>query len=156
MVSSKDYNRNYQRQWRKDNPEKHRENQAKYRINNPEKFKLRDKQYKSSEQGKRTILLWAENHKEERRLASKRNRLKNRTLILNHYGNACARCGITDSRILDLNHINRNGAEERRKYNRINLNSIVINSGYPDTYNLLCRNCNWIDYLESKNDDGVE
>lgn len=79
-----------------------------------------------------------------------------RKLILNKYGNKCNRCGFTDPRALQIDHVNGGGVREsREKYGYG-----VTKSGYniharfryyqdvlkdkTGKYQILCANCNWI------------
>lgn len=69
---------------------------------------------------------------------------RNETLRL--LGNKCAECGVDDKRVLQVDHVNHDGANERKcysgaKYYRIILGKII--SGSRD-YQLLCANCNAI------------
>jgi hypothetical protein len=64
--------------------------------------------------------------------------------ILRLLGNKCIRCGNTDFRVLQIDHINKNGTKERaiRKILR------EIKEG-SKAYQLLCANCNWIKRFEN-------
>ena len=68
-------------------------------------------------------------------------------------GNKCVKCGFSDSRALQIDHINGGGYTERKEYNRNPakyysniLNSILNNE---NKYQLLCANCNWIKRTEN-------
>ena len=61
------------------------------------------------------------------------------------YGNKCACCGESEVLFLTLDHVNRNGAEEKRALGHTsNLQTYrhAIQNGFPDDYQLLCWNCN--------------
>ena len=61
------------------------------------------------------------------------------------YGNRCACCGENDRLFLTLDHVNRDGAEQRRKLNlksNLQIYRIAIEQGFPDDYQILCFNCN--------------
>lgn len=78
--------------------------------------------------------------------------------IIEHYTggkNCCSRCGINDIRVLDIDHIENNGAEERRISGNNLIHKIFL-SGFPVGYQILCRNCNWIKELEKRNKDNIE
>lgn len=67
--------------------------------------------------------------------------------VLAHYGNGnlkCVKCGFDDLRALSLDHINSNGAEERKKRPRGSLYLYVKKNNYPKGYQTLCMNCQWI------------
>jgi hypothetical protein len=70
-----------------------------------------------------------------------------REVILRHYGKKCAKCGIEDVDVLDIDHIHNNGKEEREKLSKIEMLERVL--VHPEDYQLLCRNCNWKKYLYS-------
>ena len=59
-------------------------------------------------------------------------------------GGVCLRCGFSDPRALQIDHINSDGGEERRrfKHSRSKLFREVL-AGKPH-YQLLCANCNQI------------
>ena len=67
-------------------------------------------------------------------------------------GNKCIRCGFSDRRALQIDHINGGGVKERKTLNikdycRVVLKSIKNNE---NKYQLLCANCNWIKRFENK------
>lgn len=69
-------------------------------------------------------------------------------LVLDHYGAKCAcKCGCTSTnpRHLTIDHINNDGAHQRRigRYNGGNANyRTIIKRGFPDDLQILCWNCN--------------
>ena len=69
---------------------------------------------------------------------------KVKTKVFNHYGNICSYCGLNDTDILVVDHINENGANERAKYkSQYTRYNLIIKKGFPKKeYQLLCRNCN--------------
>lgn len=76
-----------------------------------------------------------------------------RKKIIKLLGNKCVRCGFTDARALQIDHVNGDGANERRitgntrTYYPHILNK--IEKGSKD-YQILCANCNWIKRHENK------
>ena len=74
-----------------------------------------------------------------------RSRSKVRTDLIKEYGGKCCECGITDIDVLDIDHINNNGAEQRREgMYGYNLYRWLKKNHWPkDSFQLLCRNCNW-------------
>jgi 5-methylcytosine-specific restriction endonuclease McrA len=78
--------------------------------------------------------------------------------VLSYYADngipICARCGETDPDVLVLDHINDDGAEQRKKLNIASRDSnggairgqrsyeAYKKSGYPDGLQILCANCN--------------
>lgn len=68
-------------------------------------------------------------------------------------GGKCARCGVTDHRVLDVNHVNGGGTKEAKRFGgryRGNKFYCAILDGRRTTtdLNLLCRPCNLIDHVE--------
>lgn len=67
--------------------------------------------------------------------------------IYEHYGNKCACCGESDVRFLSIDHVNNNGAEERRqsrsRFTGVGICRHIQRNNYPTDYQLLCFNCNF-------------
>jgi len=91
------------------------------------------------------------NFQKERYNASKyiyREKLK--IDIVEHYGKGeCLWCGIKDIDVLCIDHINDDGAEDRKKRGisgrvsaGINAYEALKRDGYPEGYQVLCANCN--------------
>ncbi len=79
------------------------------------------------------------------------DRGKKRQLILDILGNKCCRCGFSDYRALQIDHVNGNGAAETRGLSqKTYLNKILrsLQNG-EGKYQLLCANCNWIKRYEN-------
>ena len=70
-----------------------------------------------------------------------------RAHIIDGYGGACACCGESRYEFLAIDHVNNDGAEQRR--NKIRglrlMRSIVLNN-FPPQYQVLCHNCNYAKY----------
>jgi hypothetical protein len=132
----KDYVREYQREYFKD--AKHRE--------------LKNKRTK----------LWRENKPDY--LIYMRRKMKKygeeaKLEVLTHYGNnkcACVKCGFDDIRALSIDHIDSNGAEQRKSlYKKNKAGGIVFykwlkKQGYPIGYQTLCMNCQFIKRCEKR------
>jgi hypothetical protein len=83
---------------------------------------------------------------------SKMTRLYLRRKIILAYGSRCACCGEREQRFMTLDHVHNDGADHRRflaeasgsRASRDNtaVYRDVIRRGYPDTFQLLCWNCN--------------
>lgn len=69
--------------------------------------------------------------------------LEARFKTLELLGGACKRCGFADWRALQIDHVKGNGAEERRTIKN-NYSMLKRVREYPEDYQLLCANCNWI------------
>ena len=63
---------------------------------------------------------------------------------VDHYGGKCSCCGESELAFLQLDHINNDGAEWRRKY-QVQGNSLygwLKRHGWPGGFQVLCANCN--------------
>ena len=72
-------------------------------------------------------------------------------LVLVHYSNgsmSCAKCGFENATALTIDHINGNGAEHRRNITG-NFYQWLIKNDYPDGFQVLCMNCQWIKRIEN-------
>jgi hypothetical protein len=122
---TKEYEKEWQKQYRSTHKEKIKAYNKKWLLENPQRNKELNK--------------------------IERDRLKNS--VIEYYSNGsmcCDECGFTDIRALQIDHINNNGAEERKRlfgsrtcagttfYRWIRKNK------YPEGYKVLCANCNII------------
>ena len=58
------------------------------------------------------------------------------------YGGCCQCCGEKNFEFLALDHVNGGGRKEREKLSTHQIARKVINQNFPDTYRVLCHNCN--------------
>jgi len=113
------------RSWQKQNLEKMRETQRRYYKNNREKIRkyIRDR------------------------------RAKFRRMVLLHYSHEmmkCAKCGFDDERALSIDHINGGGTQHRKQVKSGgNFNEMLVREGYPEGYQILCMNCQFIKNRET-------
>lgn len=64
-------------------------------------------------------------------------------IVFNHYGSFCHCCGIDEPEFLTLEHVGGGGGEHRKKRTHPSLVFLdIIRAGSPDTYSVLCYNCN--------------
>lgn len=66
---------------------------------------------------------------------------------LSFLGGECVRCGFTDPRALQIDHVNGGGTREHRTIGNSAVYRKVL-AGEPG-YQLLCANCNWIKRAEN-------
>lgn len=72
---------------------------------------------------------------------------KQRVGVLELLGNKCTKCGFSDTRALQIDHIKAGGSAERknREYKgTFHANVIKSFLDNENKYQLLCANCNWI------------
>ena len=68
---------------------------------------------------------------------------RNKDKLLAHYGSICKCCGESNRAFLTIDHVNNDGHMERRKYPTTStMIAHIIRQGFPDTYQILCYNCN--------------
>lgn len=80
-------------------------------------------------------------------------RVKLRREAFEHYGMQCKACGFNDLRALQIDHVDDNGAEERRRLGHRNFSGWMFYrwlkiQGWPPGYQTLCANCNAIKQVE--------
>ena len=66
-----------------------------------------------------------------------------RMLALKMLGGVCVHCGYNDWRALEIDHIEGNGAQERKEIRSHKLHKLIAN-GLTKGYQILCANCNQI------------
>lgn len=67
-------------------------------------------------------------------------------------GNKCVRCGYSDERALQVDHINGGGSKKRSERSRCYYayyRQLSLNPDTPKHFQLLCANCNWIKRYEN-------
>lgn len=135
------------------NPEKYNEKSKKYYRNHREEIKLKSKKYNDI-------------HKEEVKLRRKKYNEKNRVPRLevektrrrvakleafNHYTNnniKCLDCGKNDIRVLQIHHMNNDGAKHRKEMNSGNASLWLKKYNFPEGYQILCANCHLLKHRE--------
>ena len=78
---------------------------------------------------------------------------RTKILVLTHYGNgklACVKCGFDDMRALSIDHIDGRGKRDRVNMGGSYFYANLKKKGYPDGYQTLCMNCNWIKRFENR------
>lgn len=79
--------------------------------------------------------------------------------LINHLGGKCVKCGFSDWRALQLDHINGDGGYEIRDVfkNNIKMYAYYVKhlSEATKRLQLLCANCNWIKRYEQKETGGT-
>jgi len=102
--------------------------------------------YSSSEQFSDYMREYMREYNAEKRMAA-----------LNILGGKCVKCGFSDPRALQIDHINGGGHSERKKIRSTTIYSKIISNYNVEKYKyqLLCANCNWIKRYEN-NESGSD
>ena len=95
---------------------------------------------------------YSRTHRKEKEILRRIRYRKVKEEIFKLLGSKCCKCGFSDVRILQIDHVNGNGNKKRKgvwtyKFYKDILNEIISGS---KEYQLLCPNCNWIKAVESK------
>jgi|SRR5579872_522407 len=97
--------------------------------------------------------VWRKKNGEHRRLYENAWRKNAKEEIIRHYSAgtlACKHCGFTDSRALSVDHINGNGTKHRKEIgNAAKFYRWLKVNDYPEGFQILCMNCNWIKRFEN-------
>lgn len=125
-----------------------------YRLKNLERCRAYDREWRSRHRerlNKKTNDSRRENRVRLREMENKRNQLK-RLKILWILGGVCSKCGFSDDRALQIDHVKGNGNEERRIRNLVhNYGSWMrVLAERKNDYQILCANCNWIKRADMK------
>ncbi len=85
-----------------------------------------------------------------------------RIRILTHYGNgkcACVKCGFNDVRALSVDHIDGYGRRLPKAHSNRSGTGLyywLIRSGYPEGFQTLCMNCQFIKRTVNKERAGID
>jgi hypothetical protein len=82
-----------------------------------------------------------------RRITERAYRWRLRNRIVEKYGSRCSRCGFTDQRTLQIDHVHGGGSQQRAATNYV-ARSLEILRDTEGNFQLLCANCNWIKRYE--------
>jgi len=87
---------------------------------------------------------WRKENREYHNARVKKWTQDRRRLVIEHYGAKCVCCGESNYAFLTLDHKNNDGNIERKLYKNQNASIMarVIKDNFPDTYQILCYNCN--------------
>lgn len=132
------------------NLEKRREYFREYREKHRERLRELNRKYKRARRKPKIYKDW-------RRVDILNQRVKRQVLkreVLTYYGNdkcTCVRCGMDDIRCLSIDHINSGGAREREKVGSgSRMYAWLKKMNYPEGYQTLCLNCQFIKRAELK------
>ena len=130
-----------------------------YRMNNRAKIYGQTRQWKQTNKSRDVEL----NKQERARLRSevllhycgKTMRFGDLVVNVVSYAMRCGSCGFSDHRALQLDHVDNNGAQERKAIgNRLSAGTTFYRwlrrNGLPPGYQVLCANCNWIKEIDRR------
>lgn len=126
------------KEWAKNNSERRRELQRNWRR----------KEYWGNPSYRKKVIQTASKY-------SKNSASRIRREVIEYYGGfppKCSLCRILDYEVLSIDHIFGNGSFQRRKENLRGSKFYywLKKRNFPEEYRVLCRNCNWKEYLKRK------
>lgn len=134
--------REYNKRHYEEHKEHYRKIRREYYLKNKDRLLAQSKKWILENKEKRSIIAkrWEISHPEVRR----RHNGKARKIVLSHYGNKCTCCGEETPEFLCIDHVNNDGAEQRKKYGLQGNNFYrwVIKKNFPKDLQVLCHNCN--------------
>lgn len=146
MAYTKEQQKRYGRQYRQTHKEELRKAHREYAQTHQKHISEHMKEYFRT-------------HKEQLKITKARYQQKLKVAVLMYYGSgklACVKCGFTDVRALSIDHINDNGAQHRKELIKHNQTGAwfylwLKRNNYPEGYQTLCMNCQWIKRLSNSN-----
>lgn len=136
---------------------KRRERQAKWVQNNREKQRSygRTSYWKNRQKNIDKTYKWREKNREKflrySREYAQSSRYKLRQEIFKKYGSKCKKCGFSDLRALQIDHVDGGGTQEFKKVfnsRRADFLKAVLKDT-KNQYQILCANCNFIKRYEN-------
>ena len=132
--------------------------QRQYYLKNREKWRTWGAKQKEPEaklkrnERRRRIYATSQAARDARRQRGKEFYWKYRNAIKQFLGGQCLRCGITDVRVLQVDHVNGDGWAERkvRFFGTNQKKAFEKIQREREKYQLLCSNCNWIKRFENQ------
>jgi hypothetical protein len=87
-------------------------------------------------------------HMPQYRECQRKYRQRLKTKVFTKLGNKCVRCGFSDPRALQIDHVHGGGMKELREISPSAYHKKVL-ADTEGNYQLLCANCNWIKKSEN-------
>ena len=114
----------------------------KYYKENKPKLQSKMKQYR--EDNKESLLPKKRQYYMEKGWIRKtRQYIERKEKVIQVLGGKCVKCGFTDIRALQVDHVNGNGHKESKTIGYYGIYGRIL-AGQIEGYQLLCANCNWI------------
>ena len=109
------------------------------------------KRYYKTEKGKEAVNRAIRKYMktEKGRAALRKQQLKPHIEALKFLGGKCVKCGFSDVRALQIDHVHGGGTKDFKKFGGMYgvYKNVLLE---PEKYQLLCANCNWIKRFENK------
>ena len=124
----------------------------RYAEEHREDKRARDKIYRESPHGRTIQQKYCEEHKEQILKMKRDWHNKRRFEAIDYYSNgtfACAKCGYSDIRALTIDHINGGGSQHLKFIHR-RIAPWLKRNNYPEGFQILCMNCQFIKKIENK------
>jgi len=148
--------RSYMKQYRQDNKERIRSQQKIKRLTDGGERRRKDKEryWNNREEQLENRRVWGRENKVKVRAfkirAGRKLRRKVRLDAFAVLGAKCVKCGFSDERALQVDHINGDGVAHRKQFkNQTDFYKHIIR-GEIEGLQLLCANCNVIKRVENK------
>ncbi len=100
----------------------------------------------ASEKRKYRVTYWEKNPEAYEKYKSQKRSygLRDKLIVINHYGGKCSCCDVGDTDVLAIDHVNGGGTKHRKEINKTgsSFRTWLIKNNFPDGYQVLCFNCN--------------
>lgn len=140
-------NRTWWKQYYNDNKEYRKALNRDWRARNKDKVRAAAKRHDAKPETKEWKREWAKKNRERTNFKRRARISEIRGKVIDGYGGKCVCCGESQIIFLAIDHVNNDGAQERKvkgvgwKYY-----ADIIRNGFPAKYQVLCYNCNWAKY----------
>lgn len=121
-----------------------------WKIKNPEKVKLQRQKYwqKYGKEVVRKQREWSKANPERVKAYRDTYKAKLKKAVYDYYKRICNCCREIEEKFLTIDHVNNDGYKERihekgRRPSGTRTYENIIKSNFPDTYQVLCMNCNF-------------
>lgn len=131
-------------------PEKKKEYDRLYAKKNRKKLRKYAREYYHRTNRIEYAKEWYKRNIKRNRFIRKEANKKVRLAIIEYMGGKCVLCNFNDWRALQIDHINGNGNEDRISMGHTNWSIFKRIKENPESYQLLCANCNWIKRYEGR------
>ena len=157
-----EYKKEYMREYYQKNKLKMNQKCREYREKHKMELSKYGKKYrqKHGKELNRQTLEWKHKNPERTKELNKNSRERIKSKVFELLGNKCIKCGFSDWRALQIDHINGSKIphKNRGKFKDVGLNlcsAILRGERKLSEFQLLCANCNWIKRFELNEHNGV-